>query len=327
MKGNFQGEKQPSKSEAEFVSSLFHSMDKTSLPTEAEYEVQTMRSANVREKFSSLDKIEDGNFYNLIVEVVRYYDAGNQVTLWISDYTENLAFYNHSIMGAGLSEDQEGDPYGYNAKFTKKADKQTDWRGPFGKRSMQLSCWDEHAAAIQEETITPGSWVLIKNVHVKYGNNGANLEGFLRGERGPMDLNPRVNISRLNPAEDPETIDPRLKDAIRRKRDYERSKKKELKEVEEAAKAGQKRKSTVLSDTTSSNANSKKRRSQKRAAAKRAGKVEKENEAAEAEEVEYPDDQSRQISPDTRDPAMTLNPHGMLPFLLPILNNFWIDHS
>jgi hypothetical protein len=292
-------------------------MDKSSLPSEAEYEVQTMTSAHVREKFSTLDKVEDSHFYNIIVEVVHCHDAGNQITLWVSDYTENQAFYNHSIVGGGISEVQEGDPYGYNAKFTKKSDKKTEWRGPFGKRCMQLTCWDEHAAAVHEETITPGTWVLMKNVSVKYGKNGANLEGFLRGDRGPMELNSRVNISRLDPAEDPDTIDPRLKDAIRRKRDYERSKKKELKEVEEAAKAGQKRKSAALSDTTSSKPKSRKRRNKKRAANK-AGKIEKDDDPAEAEETEDAADQSRQISPET-DPAVPLNPHGIFPFLLPPL--------
>lgn len=288
-------------------------MDKSIIPTAAEWTVQVCQSKNVREKFRVLEKVEDGNFYDLVVQIIKSYDGGDKVNIWVSDYTENSAFFNHSFLNGQLSEEQTGDPFGYGAKFNKaaKADKQ-DWGGPYGKRSMQITCWGDHAAAIRDR-IASGNWVLMRNVQVKYGRNGANLEGFLRTDRNPRGGIEKVRVSLLDPSEDPETIDPRLKEAIKRKRDYERSRKKELKEVQEAVSAGQKRKALLTSEANIEN--SKARRNKKRAQKKPVEKVgQAEEKVGQAEEHA----ESRQISPEIVVPAVNLNPHSLstpLPFI------------
>lgn len=306
----FSGTRTPGKLEAEYVSQLYHCLDKTGLPQSNDWEVHTISSQTVRDKFSELDAVKPDTFYDLIVQVIRWHDIGDKITLWVSDFTENPAFFNHSFLSGHLSEFQEGDPYGYGAKFTKskKTDKELTWPGPFGKRSIQVTCWDDHANAIREMKISSGDWVVMKNVQVKYGNNGANLEGFLREDKSRTGAT-KVNISQLDPTDDQETMDPRLKSAIRRKRDYERSRKKELKEVEEAAAAGQKRKALVTSE---SKKKAKARRNQKRAQdrdptttheAKQSDEIAK-NDGAE-------DEQSRQMTPEKAITSTDLSQHGL----------------
>ena len=277
-------------------------MDKTQLPNQGEWEVHVIKSQNVRDKFAELQKVETDNFYDIVVQVIRWHDGRGNITLWVSDYSENPAFFNHSIMGGELSEYQDGDPYGYNAKFiNSKKNKDPVWTGPYGRRSMQITCYDEQAEAIRENETKAGDWVKLKNVQVKYGSNGANLEGFLRHDESRAGV-PKVNIYQLDPSEDPETMDPCLKNAIKRKRDYERSRKKELKEVEEAATAGAKRKAAMAADT------SKSRRKKLRAAKNKTGVKTDGDQNDKSSEAN--NDQSHQSSPEADVTSIKLNPHG-----------------
>jgi protection of telomeres protein 1 len=295
----------PSRVESEYISQLYHRLDKTHLPNQDQWEVHVIQSQNVIDKFVELQKAETGKFYDLVVEVIRWHDGRGNITLWVSDYSENPAFFNHSIMSGELSEHQEGDPYGYNAKFTKsKINKDPAWAGPYGRRSMQITCYDEQAAAIRENETKPGDWVKLRNVQVKYGSNGANLEGFLRHDESRAGI-PKVNVYQLDPYEDPETMDPCLKNAIKRKRDYERSRKKELKEVEEAATAGAKRKAAIAADT------SKSRRKKLRAAKNKTGVKTDGDHNDESHEAN--NDRSRQSSPEADIASIKFNPHGLFP--------------
>lgn len=305
----FNGTRTPSKAEAEYVSQLHHCLDKTSLPSNQEWEVHVISSQAVRDKFSELDKIEPGSFYDFVAQVIRWHDIGDKITLWVSDYTENEQFFNHSFLSGHLSEVQDGDPYGYGAKFTKskKLDKEPSWEGPFGKRSIQVTCWDDHANAIRENKISSGDWVMLKNVQVKYGNNGANLEGFLREDKLRSGA-AKVNITQLDPTDDQETMDPRLKSAIRRKRDYERSRKKELKEVEEAAAAGQKRKAAIAF-----NSKSKQKMRRNLARKKKQDQNGEMKEKDEKDDTDHDGDASRQTSPEMTATPTDLNQHGLSP--------------
>ncbi|KAK7220273.1 hypothetical protein V2G26_008276 [Clonostachys chloroleuca] len=223
----------------------YHGLDKTRIPTEFEFETRVIQSRNFKEKFSELKDLKDGTFYDLLVYIVRAYDSGDRMSLWVSDFTENQAFYHHEYKGPKTAVVQEGDPYGYQAKFSKDLPATSSWEGPFGKRSMQVTCYDSHAEAIRTSSEAgKGHWVMLKNVQVKYGQNGANLEGYLRGDRQYGES--KVNMIPLNFHEDPETMDPRLYRALERKRAYERSLKAQKKQIDDAAAAGQKRKSDAL---------------------------------------------------------------------------------
>lgn len=295
----------PSSFESEYISQLYQRLDKTNLPNQGQWEVHVIQSQNVRDKFAELQKVETGQFYDIIVQVIRWHDGRGNITLWVSDYSENPGFFNHSIMSGELSEHQEGDPYGYNAKFTKSKKKQDPvWTGPYGRRSMQITCYDEQAVAIRENETKAGDWVKLRNIQVKYGSNGANLEGFLRHDESRAGI-PKVNVYQLDPSEDPETMDPCLKNAIKRKRDYERSRKKEFKEVEEAATAGAKRKAAVAAGTTKS------RRKKRKAAKNKTG--DKTDGDQNDESHEASNDRSRQSSPEADATSIKLNPHGLFP--------------
>ncbi|OAA66122.1 telomere-binding alpha subunit central domain protein [Cordyceps fumosorosea ARSEF 2679] len=209
------------------VSAFYHRLGKDRLPTAAEYHSMVQSSTQVKEKFSLFKDVDCGRFVDVIAEVVKEpYDLGDRFTLWISDYTEHSNFFNftHNL------DNLRADPYNYTVG-SKTTD--NDWKGPYGKRSLQITCWEPHAEAIKANKITVGSWVSIRNLQIKWGRNSNNLEGFLRGDqRFPT----KVYISLLN-IDDRDSMDDRLIETLRRRRDYDREKKKQLKSITDAAKA------------------------------------------------------------------------------------------
>lgn len=256
---------QLSKADLGTVSRLYQEIDKDRIPTIERYEIQIAQSTKVRDKFRELKDVADGCFCDTIVEIVKEpYDSGDKITLWVSDYTENSQFYNHLPPVTKNSDHQDGDPYGYVAKFNKKSSEgeKKPEQGPFGKRSMQITCWDPHVTAIRHGKLTKGTWVSIKNLQVKFGRNVANLEGYLREDRGAHGT--KLGIFALDTT-DRESMDDRHVAALKRHREYNRHRKSQLKEIEEAAHAGQKRKATTAAQDEQP-ANSKSKRAAKRKA-------------------------------------------------------------
>ncbi|KAM0558520.1 hypothetical protein ACHAPJ_004715 [Fusarium lateritium] len=252
----------PDSKESAFISHMYHNINRDRIPAEIEFESMVLTSANVREKFCLLQDVNEGRFCDIVAQVVRpWYDVGDKITLWVSDYTENSSFHHFQFNSEG---GRDGDPYGYTDKFTSTAST-SDWPGPFGKRCMQVTCWEPHATAIRELKIEPLTWVLMRNVQIKIGHSGANLEGFLREDRGAFGT--KIGVQTLDLSSNSENVDPRAKEALRRKREYERKRTSQLKEIIEASKAGQKRKSTLASEPKSKN-NAQAKRKAKRAKAR-----------------------------------------------------------
>ncbi|PTB62860.1 hypothetical protein BBK36DRAFT_1172152 [Trichoderma citrinoviride] len=241
----------------EYVSHLYHSIDKSSLPTEAEFQDMKAKSAIHTGKSKELKDVRDGTFADVVVQLVRQpYDTGDRVTLWVSDYTENDHFFHFTYKGLDALQGQDSYiaslPYGAGAGGGGGGG---EWKGPFGKRSMQVTCYDPHTSVIREQGLSAGSWVLLRNLQIKFGRNAANLEGFLREDRGSSSQ--KINIQQMD-VRDTDAPDPRLKEAIRRKRDYEREKRDRLKDLSDAAIAGQKRKSQLVEMEPASSDKSKK---------------------------------------------------------------------
>ncbi|KAI1310053.1 hypothetical protein F5Y03DRAFT_346684 [Xylaria venustula] len=243
------GKKKLGEAEHEYISCLYHFISKDSVPDEATFHQQTDQSAHTRDKFCTLDKIADGKFCDVIVNVVKApFDEMERTTLWVSDYTENDSFYKFSWDGAN------GDSTDIDAT--------SQWTGPFGKRSMQVTCFEPHASFVNSE-VELGQWIRIRNLHIKFGGNGLNLEGKLHGDRNFTRR--QIDVLKWDGGEH---CDPRLKEAIRRKREYEKLKKKQFKSFvanEGAAGNSTKRKA---GDTEELKSNSKQRRSQARQAAR-----------------------------------------------------------
>ncbi|TQV99237.1 telomere-binding alpha subunit central domain-containing protein [Cordyceps javanica] len=242
------------------VSAFYHRIDKERVPTADEYYHNTAKSVHVKEKFSLLKDVACDRFVDVIAEVVREpYDMGDKFTLWISDYTEHSNFYNFSMPGLVQSR---SDPYNYTLGSNTAED---DWRGPYGKHSLQITCWEPHVAAIRANKISFGSWISIRNLQIKFGRNSSNLEGFLRGDQ---QYHNKIYISVLTPREDGDDMDPRLKDTIRRRREYGREKKKQLESIDDAARAGQKRRAALQDRPKPPDPNAKSRRNERRRAAR-----------------------------------------------------------
>lgn len=250
----------PSPEETAYVSHIHHKIDKCFLPEETKFQARAAQSLNTRRKFGLLKDVEAGKFYDLIVHVAREPYAGfDLATLYVSDYTENTHF--HPKAWEGLSELASGvDPYGYTTGGANIP--REDWIGPYGKKSLQVTCFEPHASYIRDE-VKAGQWVSLRNVQIKYGRDGQFLEGFMRG-------NPTINVYVLDTG-DPDTIDPNLKEALRRCRDYHKMKKRQIKEVKSAQIAGLKRRASASSGQEAPPINGKERRREARRAIKRQG--------------------------------------------------------
>ena len=249
-----------SKAELNFVSSFFHNVYKDRLPTQVEFQATKIQSKNIRQKFAELQDVQDSKFYDLIVNVIKWYDNGDTVTLWVTDYTTNDGFHHFVIPTGTGQESQDGDPGGYLNKFRNGAPSDKDWPGPYGKQSFQITCWEPHATVIRNSNLGPSSWVKVKNVQVRYGKNGSNREGFLREDRRAFGNKIQMEILKSN--EDAEQMDPLHVAGLRRKRDYEKDRRQQLKHLTDAAQAGQKRKAAAQSAPK----NARKKRTAKRAA-------------------------------------------------------------
>ncbi|GAB0137349.1 hypothetical protein EsDP_00005620 [Epichloe bromicola] len=255
-----QTSRRPNRAESEFVSVLYGSINKERLPTASEFETMKLNSTNVKKKFSELKDVQDNKFVDTVAQIVREpYDLGDKITLWVSDYTENPLFYQHQLMGG---KGQQTDPFGYTTRSGASLSK-SEWSGPFGKLSMQVTCFEPHASVIRDEKLTVGMWVSLRNLQIKYGHNMTNLEGYLREERGTQ-CN-KINISQEF-THDSETTRTEVKNALRRKLHYERTKRTQIKEITEAATAGAKRRADLgLDGERASKLNAKARRNLKRA--------------------------------------------------------------
>ncbi|KAJ3567378.1 hypothetical protein NPX13_g6788 [Xylaria arbuscula] len=195
----------------EYVSCLYHFTNRSSIPDEVTFQNKVDQSAHTKDKFCELNKISDGKFYDVIVNVVKApFDDMGKTTLWVSDYTENDTFHKYSWDG------QHTDIH-----------TTTKWAGPFGRRSMQVTCFEPHASQVKTE-VQLGQWIRIRNLRIKYGRNGLNLEGVLHEDR-EFKRN-QIEILKLDGKDN---CDPRLIKAIRRKKDYETLKKKQHKSFSE----------------------------------------------------------------------------------------------
>ncbi|KAI0531927.1 hypothetical protein GGR58DRAFT_491939 [Xylaria digitata] len=249
--------RQLSEKEHEYVSCLYHFTNKDSIPDVATFQRQVDQSGHMKDKFCKLDNIADGKFCDVIVNVVKApFEEADKTTLWVSDYTQNDSFHKRTWDGAkqlgGRHEDSDG-------FLDTDIDTASKWTGPFGQRSMQVTCFEPHASYVKSE-IQLDQWIRIRNLRIKFGNNGLNLEGVLHEDR---DFSRRqIDVLKL----DGNDCDARLKEAIRRKLEYEKLKKKQLKSFEEnesVKNSGTKRKAD---DSEEPKPNSRTRRNQKREA-------------------------------------------------------------
>ncbi|KAK4138029.1 hypothetical protein BT67DRAFT_370973 [Trichocladium antarcticum] len=260
----------PSAHEHLYVSHLYHKFDKGALPDEEVFMERAARSLNVKDKFSLLQDVHEGMFCDLIAQVSREPHAlADMATLYVSDYTENAAFHSHTWEGLDESGSGGGDPYNYTSGSPIIPRK--EWAGPYGKMSIQVTVYEPHASIVRSE-VSAGQWVSLRNVQIKYGRDGRYLEGFLREDRNST----ATRIEVFGP-QDRETIDPHLKDAVRRCRDYGKNKKSQIQDIKSAQVAGQKRRASGPAEEEQQPLTTKERRRRKRLAQEQKEKEDRSN--------------------------------------------------
>ncbi|KAI0434527.1 hypothetical protein F5Y09DRAFT_295718 [Xylaria sp. FL1042] len=255
------GTRELGEKEHEYVPCLYHFTSKDVIPDITTFQKNSDQSARLKDKFCKLGNVVDGMFCDVIVNVVKApFDETEKTTLWVSDYSENDNFHKFIWEGAKQLEGHHGDLTA------------SKWTGPFGKRSIQITCFGSHASHVNSN-VQLGQWIRIRNLRIKFGNNGLNLEGVLHED---YDFSRRqIDVLKWDGRED---CDPRLKEAIRQKKEYEVLKKKQMKSFaeNEIGDVGVKRKAD---DSEEPKGNSKQRRNQKRAAQRK--KVEEQDKEAE----------------------------------------------
>jgi protection-of-telomeres protein 1 len=127
-----------------------------------------------------------------------------------------------------------------------------------------LTLYDGHANFVRENSKNiVNEWVMLRNVQIKFGKMGGCLEGFLRGDATQFEGKIQVEIVKTK---DDLAVDPRYKDAVRRKLQWWNKFEKQKQELlDEASGAGTKRKRD--GEESELPKNSKQKRKEKRAAA------------------------------------------------------------
>ena len=207
----------PTAAEMQYAISLCNSRDRglysvPAIPTPSENMAPLNGSDSAfqsrQEKFSLIKDIKVDTYYDLVGQVVKVFASHDRLDLYITDYTINSLLYNYEW---GRDEEsgviRDGDEYGYVASRPK-----TQWKGPYGKRTLSLTLWNPHSYWAQTN-VKENNFVFLRNVHIKWSNDGK-MEGVLHSDKKWPD---RIDVSILDIKD---TEDDRVKDVLRRKKDY-----------------------------------------------------------------------------------------------------------
>ncbi|KAI4241935.1 MAG: hypothetical protein LQ352_007355, partial [Teloschistes flavicans] len=145
-----------------------------------------------REKFSLVKDVSVDRFYDLIGQVVKIYPSNGVVELYITDYTSNNSLFSY--------EWGRDDPDASDRK----------WRGPYGKMTLTVSLFSPHSYFAQNY-VKDNDIVFLRNTRIKWSRD-AKVEGSLHTDRQNPD---RVGVTILKNHDDD-----RIKDLLRRKREY-----------------------------------------------------------------------------------------------------------
>ena len=165
-----------------------------------------------RDKFSLVKDLMISTYYDLVAQVVKLHPTMDRVDLYVTDYTPNqlLFFYEWGQDDNGAADGGEGDEYNYLSRSLRNT---KEWPGPFGKLTLPVTLWPPHSYVAQQ-SVKPGQFVFLRNVHIRHDQD-SKMVGSLHSDRRYPD---RVDVNVLTQYHD----DDRVKDVLRRKRDYEK---------------------------------------------------------------------------------------------------------
>ncbi|MCJ1377027.1 hypothetical protein MMC17_000117 [Xylographa soralifera] len=215
--------------------------------------VSISASSGPRLKFSLIKDVVLATYYDIVGQVVKLYPDDIKTELYITDYTSNGLLYNYEWgQCADDGAARDGDAYGYAPRATKK-----NWQGPFGKLTLSVTLWSPHSSWTQAN-VKEGDFVFLRNVHIKWSRD-SKIEGVLHTDPQWPE---KVDVSVLDSKE---SADDRVKDVLRRKRDYMKKFEHQSKEFVDEVR-GQKRKEGDSAKPLSSAQLKKKRRQERKEA-------------------------------------------------------------
>lgn len=158
-----------------------------------------------RDKFSLVKDVVCEKYHDLVGQVVKLYPHNDRVELYLTDYTSNNLLWNYEWgQDDNDGSGREGDVYNYISRDSQNR----IWPGPFGKMTLTVTLWPPH----NHQTAKENDWVFLRNVRIKWSKD-AKLEGVLHTDnRNPG----RIDVTILKNTGD----DDRVKDVLRRKREY-----------------------------------------------------------------------------------------------------------
>ena len=206
----------PTISEMQYAISLCNSRDRStftapSLPpiksTGGPTPLDIPSTAKWKDKFSLVKDVQVQSFYDLVGQVIKLYPSNGRSELYFTDYTGATLLWNYPEPDDGYGSGREGDEYNYVAGSPAKQ----KWNGPYGKLTLTVTLWGNNACFSQQH-VKENDFVHLRNVHIKWSKDGK-VEGVLHSDRRNPD---RIDVTVLKDYEDED----RVKDVLRRKRDY-----------------------------------------------------------------------------------------------------------
>lgn len=159
-----------------------------------------------RDKFSLIKDLQIDTFYDLVGQVVKIYPNMGRLEMYITDYTSNNMLYRYEWDKPDKENTQYGDEYGYSSKNIKSH----KWQGPYGQMTIMVTMWPPHSHFAQSR-VKEWDFVLLQNVRAKLDKD-SKMEAMLsEDKRHPSKINVRVIKA---------DSDDRVKDVLRRKREY-----------------------------------------------------------------------------------------------------------
>ncbi|SLM38335.1 Telomeric single stranded DNA binding POT1/Cdc13 [Lasallia pustulata] len=203
-------------SESLYAISLCNSQDRSRFTAPVELNAQSISTSPSlekpsssmvsvpRQKFCLIENVEIDRFYDLVGQVIKLYPNNGCTELYITDYTTNNLLYAYEWGRDGEGSSRDGDPYGYHPRASNK------WRGPCGKMTLTVTLWPPHCHFAHSH-VKEDDFLHLRNVRVKYSAD-SKVEGTLHTDKRYPD---RIDITVLKDHQDD-----RVKDVLRRKREY-----------------------------------------------------------------------------------------------------------
>lgn len=201
------------------------------------YDNSTGAAIIITDRFSWLQDIKALSFVDLIGEIRSVYPTtlkGDKVVdIRLTDYTENNDLFQYTWTGEADGMDRGVNPSGTTAQQSQ--DHYTHWRGPFGKRTMQITIWHQLSREyIEKQNLEIGAWVLLENVSITRGGDNT-LRGRIHSDQGAV-ISSRIRLIQATSTCSVKGMaakeNKRWKEAICRKERYELDLKAQSKELE-----------------------------------------------------------------------------------------------